>query len=110
MAVPEEKACDALLYFFKIACCLGDAEHQTAGSHRMHGHRGGRHDHGEICADGERNADGVSAAQHQRNGGSPHTGDHLSDRKTGFHITAHGVQQDQQSLNAAVLLNGDQRR
>ena len=59
VAVPEEKACDALLYFFKITCCLGDAEHQTAGSHRMHGHGSRRHDHGEICADGEGNADGV---------------------------------------------------
>jgi hypothetical protein len=52
----------------------------------------------------------MSAADDQRNGGGFHAGNHFCNGKPGFYIAAHGVEQDQKPLNAAVLFNCHQCR
>ena len=52
----------------------------------------------------------MAAAQHQRNGGLFHAGNQLGDGKPGFHISADGVEQNHQSFNGGVLLDGNQLR
>ena len=47
----------------------------------------------------------MPAAQHQRCAGLADAGDQLRQSEPGFHIAAHGIQDDQQPLNGGVLLN-----
>ena len=61
-----------------------------------------------LGADGQRDADGVAAAQHHRRTGLGDAGDELRQRKPRLHIPAHGVEQDQQALDGGVLLHGHQ--
>ena len=78
--------------------------------HRVDGHGGCGHDEAPPGADGQRDADGVSAAQHHGGAGLGDAGDQLRQRQPGFHIAAHGVQDDQQALHRRVLLHGHQLR
>ena len=50
----------------------------------------------------------MSAAQHHGGAGLGDAGDQLRQRQPGFHIAAHGVQDDQQALHRRVLLHGHQ--
>ena len=52
----------------------------------------------------------MTAAHHQGDGGRVHSGDHFCNGESSLHIAAHGVEQDEQSLDLPILLNGDQRR
>ena len=108
--IVRDKAHDALLHPVEVGEGLRDAQHQTVHSDRVDGHRCGWSDEGLFGATGQRNADGVAAAQHQRNGGLFHAGDQLGDGKPGFHISADGVEQNHQSLDGGVLLNSNQLR
>ena len=74
----------------------------------MHRHGGGGHNKAVPCADRQRDADGVPAAQHQRGAGLGDAGDQLCQCKTGLHIAAHRVQQHQQPLDAGIFLHRHQ--
>ena len=74
----------------------------------MHCHGGGGDNKAVPCADRQRDADGVPAAQHQRGAGLGDAGDQFCQRKAGLHIAAHRVQQHQQPLDAGVLLHRHQ--
>ena len=107
-AVGRHKAGDALLHLVEPVHGLGHAQDHPGVPHRVHRHGGGGHDEAALCAHGQRDADGVPAAQHQRGAGFGHAGDQLCQRKPGLHIPAHGVQQYQQALDPGVLLHGGQ--
>ena len=67
-------------------------------------HGGSRHDEAPLGADGQRDADGVAAAQHHRRTGLGDAGDELRQRKPRLHR----IEQDQQALNGGVFLHGHQ--
>ena len=60
--------------------------------------------------DGQRDADGVPAAQHQRGARLADSRDQLCQRQPGLHVAADSVEQDQQPLDLGVLLNVHQLR
>ena len=103
--MPRHKADDALLHLLKIAQGLGHPQHHAGVAHRMHRHGGGGHNKAFAGRNRQRDADGMPAAQHQRCAGLADAGDQLRQSEPGFHIAAHGIQDDQQPLNGGVLLN-----
>ena len=109
-AVGGDEPGDALLDLFKINGSLRHTQHQPVGAHRVYRHGGGGNNKRDIGAHCQGNADGVTAAHHQGDGGRVHSGDHFCNGESSLHIAAHGVEQDEQSLDLPILLNGDQRR
>ena len=51
----------------------------------------------------------MPAAQHHRCRRLGHGCNHLGNRQSRLYVTAHSVEQDQQSVNLGVLLQGDQQ-
>ena len=71
----------------------------------MNGHGGGNGDKALFGGNGQRYADRVPAAEHERHGRLFHARDQLSDGKSGFHIAADRVEQNQQTVDFVGLLN-----
>ena len=72
---------------------------------RMDGHGGSGNDEAAPGADGQGDADGMAAPQHQGGGGLGQAGDQLGQGQPGLHIPAHRVQQHQQALDGGILLD-----
>jgi len=104
------KANDALLHLLKVAQGLGYAQHHTGMAHRVYRHGGGGYDKAAPGRHRQRDTDGVAAAQNQCGTGLIHPGDKLGQGEASFHITAHGVQNDQQAFDLRVLFNIHQLR
>ena len=105
VGMPGHKAGDAVLHLVKVAHGLRHPQHGSAVAHRVHHHGCGGHDKAAPGTDCQRNANGMSAAQHQRCAGLAHPGDQLGQRKPGLNIAAHGVQHHHQAIDGGVFLN-----
>ena len=108
--MPRHKIHDALLHLFKVPQRLGHPQHHAGVPHRMHRHGGGGHDKAPPGGHRQRDADGVSPAQHQRGGGLAHPRDQLRQRQPGLHIAAHRIENDQQTFDFRVFLDVYQLR
>ena len=62
-----------------------------------------------FCRNRQGYADGMSAPQHQGNGGLFHAGDQLGDGQAGLYVAPRRVQKDQQTVDVGALLNGGQQ-
>ena len=108
LGIVGDKPNDALLHPVKVGQRLRHAQHQAVHPHRVDGHGGRRRDERLPRAAGQRHADRVSAAQHQRDGRLFHPGNQLRDGQPRLHVSADGVQDNHQPLDGGVLLDGDQ--
>ena len=106
----RHEAGDPLLHLLEPAHRLGHTQDHAGMPHRVDGHGGGGHDEAPLGADGQRDADGVPAAQHHGGAGLRNAGDELSQGQPRFHIAAHSVQEHQQPFHRRVLLHRHQLR
>ena len=108
--IRRDKIRDLLLNALKIVIGRRCADHDAAHAHGVDHHAGRRDDHALLSRNGQRDADGVPAAQHERHGGLPHPGDQLRNGKSRLDVAAHGVEQEQQAVDVLTLLNRGQQR
>ena len=109
-AVGGDEAGDALLHITEALVSLRGADDSPVDAYRMHRHGRGRHDEGMISGHGQRHADGMPPAEHQRHDRLGHRRDQLRERKPRLHVTAHRVQHDQQPVCFLVLLDRHEQR
>ena len=108
--IRRDKIRDLLLNALKIVIGRRCADHDAAHAHGVDHHAGRRDDHALLSRNGQRDADGVPAAQHERHGGLPHPGDQLRNGKSRLDVAAHGVEQEQQAVDVLALLDRGQQR
>ncbi|MPN40224.1 hypothetical protein SDC9_187760 [bioreactor metagenome] len=96
---------DAFLHLHKVGERLRHADDHAVEPHGVNRHGSGRHDEAALGGDGQRHADGVAAAKHERHGRLFHAGDHLRDGEPGLDVTANGVQDDEQTADVGAFLD-----
>ena len=97
---------DLLLDLIEILIRLRRADYKPRHAHRMDGHAGRRDDEAFLGRHCQRNADGMPAAQHQRDGGFFHPRDQLRNGKPRLDIPADRVEEQQQPVNFLAFLHG----
>ena len=109
VAVCGNKLDDTLLDAFKVIKGLGYCDNQPVHSHRMDSHGRGIGNKGAFGRHRQRHADGVTSPQHQRDGGLFHRGDELGNGKPCLHVTAHGIEEKEQTAHEVILLRIDEK-
>ena len=105
-----DKTGDPILNLPEIIIGLLCADHRPVHANRMDYHCPGRHNVGIIRAHRDRDANGMTAAQHKGNGRLAQRSDHLCNRKPRFDISAHRIQQNKQTTNILTVLYRRQLR
>ena len=74
------------------------------------GHGRARRDERALRRNSQRHTDGVSPAEHERNGRLPHARDQLGDGKPRLHIAAAGVEEQQHAVDLLALVERREQR
>ena len=89
--VMRNKADDPLLHLLKIAQRLRHPQHHAGMAHRVNRHCCSGYNKAAAGGHGQRDADGVAPAQHQRSAGLADPCDQLGQCKAGLDIAADRV-------------------
>ena len=95
---------DPVLEPLEVAVGLGGGDDGAAHADGVDGHGGGGHGEAPPCGHRQGHADGVAAPQDDGDGGLGHAGDELRDGKARLHVSAHGVEEEEDPRDFAGLL------
>ena len=97
---------DLVLDLVEILVRLRRTDDQPRHPHRMHGHAGRGHDQTFARRYGQRDADGMPAAEHERDRRLLHPRDQLRNGESRLDVPADRVQKQQQTVDVLAFLHG----
>ena len=103
--VADDKPRNPFLNLTEVLIGLRSADDRPADADRMQHHGSGGGDKRPTCSDGEWYADGVTAAENQGHCRGFHSCDEFRDGKSGLHIAADCVEQDEKTVDFFALLD-----
>lgn len=101
------KTCDPVLRLSILRYVCNTDEHAVC-THRVNDHGGTRHDQRIVCCNGERDTDRMTTPKRAIRRLS-HGRNHLCNCKTGLHISAYGIQENQKTINTCPPRHGQEQ-